>query len=64
MSQLGSVMIVSWVWVSIGACQNLILVSLYHVDVVHDVRDVAVELLRDALESLGEMWWQGECALL
>jgi hypothetical protein len=57
-------MIVSWVWVSVRACQNLILVSLYHVDVVHDVGDVAVELLGDALESLGEMGWQGKSALL
>ena len=45
MGQLCSVMIVSWMGISIGACQNLILVSLDHIDVVHYVSDVAVEFL-------------------
>ena len=64
MSQLCSIVIVSWVRISVRACQNLILVSLYHVDVVHYIWDIAVELLRDALESLREMRRQGKCALL
>jgi hypothetical protein len=64
MRQLGSIVIVSWVRIPVGACQNLILVSLNHVDVVHYIWDIAVELLRDALESLREMRWQGKRTLL
>ena len=57
MGQLSSIMIVSRVRISVGACQNLILISLYHVDVVHYVRDIAVELLWNTLESLWKMRW-------